>query len=181
MFRGYLDDSVRTAEVLDLEGWLHTGDVGELDADGYLRIIDRKKELIITAGGKNVSPANLEAALKAQPLIGQACAIGEGRPFMTALLVLDIDVAPAWAAAHGVAATSLADLAVDPVVQAEIEREVEEANRRFSHAEQIRKFALLADDWEPDGDELTPTMKLKRAAIHAKYAEQIAQLYEGAT
>ena len=179
VFRGYLDDPVRTAEVLDSEGWLHTGDIGELDADGYLRIIDRKKDLIITAGGKNVSPANLEAGLKAQPLIGQACAIGEGRPFMTALLVLDADVAPAWAAGHGVVAASPVDLVADPVVWAEIEREVEDANRRFSHAEQIRKFALLADEWEPDGEELTPTMKLKRTAIHAKYADQIVRLYEG--
>ena len=101
IFRGYLDDPERTAEALDADGWLHTGDIGEIDDDGYLRIVDRKKELIITAGGKNVSPANLEAALKAQPLIGQACVVGDGEPYIAALLVLDPDVAPAWAADHG--------------------------------------------------------------------------------
>ena len=114
IFRGYLDDPARTAEALDADGWLHTGDIGELDADGYLRIVDRKKELIITAGGKNISPANLEAALKAQPLIGQACAIGDGQPYVVALLVLDPDVAPVWAAQHGVTASTLAELAADP-------------------------------------------------------------------
>ena len=97
VFRGYLDEPEKTAEALDADGWLHSGDIGVLDDDGYLRIVDRKKELIITAGGKNISPANLEAALKAQPLIGQACVIGDDRPFISALVVLDPDVAPAWA------------------------------------------------------------------------------------
>ena len=101
IFRGYLDDPERTAEALDADGWLHTGDIGQIDDDGYLRIVDRKKELIITAGGKNISPANLEAALKAQPLIGQACVVGDGQPYLAALLVLDPDVAPVWAATHG--------------------------------------------------------------------------------
>ncbi len=101
VFRGYLDDPAQTAEVLDGDGWLHTGDIGEVDGDGYLRIVDRKKELIITTGGKNISPANLEAALKAQPLIGQAAAIGDAQPYVVALLVLDPDVAPVWAAQHG--------------------------------------------------------------------------------
>ncbi len=111
IFRGYLDDPERTAEALDADGWLHTGDIGEIDDEGYLRIVDRKKELIITAGGKNVSPANLEAALKAQPLIGQACVVGDGEPFLAALLVLDPDVVPAWAASHGATGTTLAELA----------------------------------------------------------------------
>ena len=140
IFRGYLDDAERTAEALDADGWLHTGDIGEIDDDGYLRIVDRKKELIITAGGKNMSPANLEAALKAQPLIGQACVVGDGEPFLAALLVLDPDVVPVWAASHGASGTTLAELALDPVVLAEIEREVEVANERFSHAEAIREF-----------------------------------------
>ena len=121
VFRGYLDDPAQTAEVLDADGWLHTGDIGELDGDGYLRIVDRKKELIITAGGKNISPANLEAALKAQPLIGQAAAIGDGQPYVVALLVLDPDVAPVWAAQHGVTASTLPELAADPAVLAEID------------------------------------------------------------
>jgi long-subunit acyl-CoA synthetase (AMP-forming) len=177
IFRGYLDDPERTAEALDPDGWLHTGDIGELDDEGYLRIVDRKKELIITAGGKNVSPANLEAALKAQPLIGQACVVGDDEPYIAALLVLDPDVAPAWAVNHGIIAPSLADLAVDPGILAEVEREVEIANERFSHAEAIRRFRVLEAEWLPDSEELTPTMKLKRRGIATKYAREIAALY----
>ena len=123
VFLGYLDDPEKTAEALDDDGWLHTGDIGELDDDGYLRIVDRKKELIITAGGKNISPANLEAALKMIPLVGQACAIGDQRPFVAALVVLDPEVAPAWAAAaRASTASSLAELAEHPDVVAEVER-----------------------------------------------------------
>ena len=177
IFRGYLDDPERTAEALDADGWLHTGDIGQLDDEGYLRIVDRKKELIITAGGKNVSPANLEAALKAQPLIGQACVLGEAQPYLAALLVLDPDVVPAWAASHGASGSTLAELAVDPIVRAEIDREVEVANERFSHAESIRKFTVLTTEWLPDSEELTPTMKLKRRGIAAKYADEIAALF----
>jgi long-chain acyl-CoA synthetase len=178
VFRGYLKDPQRTAEALDADGWLHTGDIGELDDEGYLRIVDRKKELIITAGGKNVSPANLEAALKAQPLIGQACVIGDGEPYMAALLVLDPDVVPAWAASHGASASALPALASDPVVLEEIEREVAAANERFSHAEAIRRYTVLPDEWLPDSEELTPTMKLKRRGIAQKYAREIADLYD---
>jgi long-chain acyl-CoA synthetase len=137
IFRGYLNDPDQTEDALDPDGWLHTGDIGEFDDDQYLRIVDRKKELIITAGGKNVSPANLEAALKASPLVGQACVIGDGRPFIAALLVLDPEVAPAWAKAHGVAAPALAELADDPTVLGEVTREVEGANQAFSHAERV--------------------------------------------
>jgi long-subunit acyl-CoA synthetase (AMP-forming) len=177
IFRGYLDDPEKTAEALDADGWLHTGDIGEIDGDGYLRIVDRKKELIITAGGKNVSPANLEVALKAQPLIGQACVIGDDQPYIAALLVLDPDVVPAWAVAHGITASTLTDLASDPTVLAEIEHEVEVANERFSHAEAVRRFRVLGVEWLPDSEELTPTMKLKRRGITAKYATEIAELY----
>jgi long-chain acyl-CoA synthetase len=178
VFRGYLKDPERTAEALDADGWLHTGDIGELDDEGYLRIVDRKKELVITASGKNVSPANLEAALKAQPLIGQACAIGDGEPYMAALLVLDPDVVPAWAARHGATAATLPALASDPVVLEEIAHEVEVANERFSHAEAIRRYTVLPDEWLPDSEELTPTMKLKRRGIAQKYAREIAALYD---
>ena len=177
VFRGYLDDPERTAEVLDSDGWLSTGDIGELDGEGYLRIVDRKKELIITAGGKNVSPANIEAALRAQTLIGQACVFGDGQPYIAGLLVLDPDVAPAWAAAHGVEDATLAKLAIDSVVLAEIAREVDDSNERFSHTEQVRKWKLLPDEWLPDSDELTPTMKIKRRGIAAKYAREIAELF----
>jgi long-chain acyl-CoA synthetase len=177
VFRGYLGDPALTADVLDANGWLSTGDIGELDAAGYLRIVDRKKELLITSSGKNVSPANVEAALRAQPLIGQACAFGDGQDYIAALLVLDPDVAPAWAAAHGVATTTVAELARDPAVLAEIEREVADANERFAHAEQVRRWKVLADEWLPDSEELTPTMKLKRQGIAAKYAREVSELF----
>ncbi len=177
IFRGYLNDPERTAEALDDDGWLHTGDIGEIDDDGYLKIVDRKKELIITAGGKNISPANLETAMKSFPLIGQACVIGDGRPCITALIVLDPEVAPPWAANHGVEGKTLAELAEDPVVLEEVQRNVDEANRRFSRVEQIKRFTLLGEEWLPDSEELTPTMKLKRRGVHQKYADQIEAMY----
>ena len=176
IFRGYLNDPERTADALDAEQWLHTGDIGELDAEGYLRIVDRKKELIITAGGKNISPANLEAALKSSPLIGQAAVIGDARPYVSALVVLDPEVAPAWAKAHGVD-TPLPELARDPTVVAEIEREVAGVNERFNRVEQIKRVAVLGEEWLPDSEELTPTMKLKRRGIASKYADEIEDLY----
>ena len=178
VFVGYLKDPERTAEVLDDEGWLHSGDIGRFDEAGYVQIVDRKKELIITAGGKNISPANLEAAIKSYPLIGQACAVGDARPYMTALIVLDPDVAPAWARSQGIEFASLAELAVHPDVRAEVERCVAEANTRFSQVEQIKKIAILPTEWPPDSEELTPTMKLKRRGVLAKYADEIEALYE---
>jgi long-chain acyl-CoA synthetase len=177
IFRGYLNDPERTAEALDEDGWLHTGDIGEFDADGYVKIVDRKKELIITAGGKNISPANLEAAFKSFPLIGQACVIGDNRPFVSALLVLDPEVAPPWAAQHGVEGKSLAELAEDPVVLDEVQRNVDDANARFARVEQVKRFVLLGEEWLPDSEELTPTMKLKRRGVHTKYADQIEGMY----
>ena len=177
VFRGYLDDPEKTAEALDAEGWLHSGDIGVFDDDGYLRIVDRKKELIITAGGKNVSPANLEAALKAEELIGQACVIGEGRPFISALVVLDAEVAPAWAKHHGIEPTSLLELADHPEVREEVDREVRSAMEAFNQAESVKKVKILHAEWMPDSEELTPTMKLKRRGIYAKYIREIEELY----
>jgi long-chain acyl-CoA synthetase len=177
IFSGYLKDPERTAEVLENDGWFHTGDIGEVDEAGYLKIVDRKKELIITAGGKNISPANLESAIKSFPLIGQACTVGDGRPYMTALIVLDPDVAPVWAKSQGIEFSSLADLATNPDVVAEVERCVEEANARFSQVEKIKRIALLPTEWPPDSDELTPTMKLKRRGVLTKYADEIEGLY----
>jgi long-chain acyl-CoA synthetase len=176
IFTGYLNDPEKTADALDPDGWLHTGDIGEFDDEGYLRIVDRKKELIITAGGKNISPANLEAALKAIPLVGQAAVIGDQRPYMSALLVLDPDAAPAWAAAHGIQG-SVTELATHPDVLAEIEAGVRAVNDGFSQVEQIKRWKLLPAEWLPDSEELTPTMKLKRRGINAKYAEDIEALY----
>ena len=178
IFPGYLNDPEKTAEALDAEGWLHTGDIGEFDDEGYLRIVDRKKELIITAGGKNVSPANLEAALKSFPLIAQAAVIGDKRPFISALVVLDPDVAPGWAKSRGISFDSLDELARHPDVIAEVDRNVAEANNRFSQVEQVKKVLVLGREWLPDSEELTPTMKLKRRGINQKYAAEIESLYQ---
>jgi long-chain acyl-CoA synthetase len=177
VFVGYLDDPEKTAEALDPDGTLHSGDIGEFDDEGYLRIIDRKKELIITAGGKNISPANLETAMKTVPLIGQACAIGDQRPFVSALVVLDPEVAPAWAKDHGIAFETLADLAEHPDVVAEVERAVQEVMAAFNNAERVKKVKVLGEEWLPDSEELTPTSKLKRRGVHSKYADEIASLY----
>ena len=176
VFVGYLGDPEKTAEALDADGWLHSGDIGTMDEDGYVRIVDRKKELIVTAGGKNISPANLEAALKNIPLVGQACAIGDKRPFVSALLTLDPDVAPVWGAEHGLG-TDLAVLAAAPEVRAEIEAGLAHVMEPFSHAEQIKRFTLLADEWLPDTDLLTPTSKLKRRGVHSRYADAIEAMY----
>ena len=175
---GYRNDPGRTAEALDAEGWLHTGDIAQIDEDGYVRIVDRKKELIINAAGKNMSPANIEATLKASsPLIGQAAVIGDRRPYNTALIVLDSDFGPAWAAQQGIEAADLAALAADERVRAAVQAGVDAANARLARVEQIKRFHLVRGDWLPGGDELTPTMKLKRGPIAEKYAAQIEGLY----
>ena len=179
MFAGYLDDPDKTADALDPDGTFHSGDVGLLDEDGYLRIVDRKKELIITAGGKNISPANLEAALKTIPAIGQACAVGDQRPFVSALVVLDPELAPGWFADRGIEAGSLAELAADPRAHDAVQRAVDEVMGQFSNVERVKKIELLPEEWLPDGDELTPTSKLKRRSILAKYADRIDAIYGG--
>jgi long-subunit acyl-CoA synthetase (AMP-forming) len=175
---GYRNLPDKTAEAIDADGWLHTGDIAQIDEDGYVRIVDRKKEIIINAAGKNMSPANIEATLKASsPLIGQAAVIGDGRPFNTALIVLDADFAPAWAAQQGLEAGGLEDLAVDPSVRDAVQAGVDAANAKLARVEQIKRFHVVRSDWLPGGDELTPTMKLKRRPIAEKYAEEIAALY----
>jgi long-subunit acyl-CoA synthetase (AMP-forming) len=164
---GYRNRPEQTREVLDEEGWLHTGDIGEFDADRYLKLVDRKKELIISAGGKNMSPANIEAKLKASsPVIGQAIAVGDGRPYNVALVTLDPDVAPAYEQQNG-----------RDALLTEVERGIEAANEQLARVEQVKKFKLLDEEWQPGGDELTPTMKLKRKPIHEKYAREIDELY----
>jgi long-subunit acyl-CoA synthetase (AMP-forming) len=175
---GYRNLPEKTAETLDEERWLATGDIGEIDEDGYLRIVDRKKELIINAAGKNMSPASIESHLKAaSPLIGQAVAIGDARPYNVALIVLDPEYAPAWAAKQGIDADGVAALAENEQVLAAVQAAVDEANAKMSRVEQIKRFELLPEDWLPGGDELTPTMKLKRRPIAEKYEAEIEGLY----
>ncbi len=177
VFQGYLKEEAKTAEALDADQWLHSGDIGEIDDQGYLRIVDRKKELLITAGGKNISPSNLESSLKMIPLIGQACAIGDGRPFVSALVVLDPDAAGAWAAANDMAGAKLEELATNPDVIRELEAAVEQSMASFNNAERVKRISILGEEWLPDSDLLTPTSKLKRRGIHEKYRAEIEALY----
>jgi long-chain acyl-CoA synthetase len=175
---GYLNLPDQTAELIDADSWLHTGDIGSLDADGFLSVVDRKKELIITSGGENISPAAIENLLVAHPLIGQALAYGDRRPCVVALLTLDGDVAPAWARARGIEAGSLAALADDPVVLAAVDEAVAAANARLARVQQIKTWRLLPVEWTAESEELTPTLKIKRRIVHAKYADVIDALYE---
>ncbi len=177
VFQGYFKSEDKTAEALDPDGWLHSGDIGTVDDDGYFSVVDRKKELIITAGGKNISPANLEVSLKLIDLVGQACAIGDRRPFVSALLVLDPDVAPQWARQQGIEFTDLADLATKPEVRAEIERQLPEVMSEFNQAERVKRFQIVGEEWLPDSEVLTPTSKLKRRGIRERYAAEIEAMY----
>ena len=174
VFPGYFHDSEATAAAL-IDGWLQSGDLGELDGDGYLRITGRKKDLIITAGGKNVAPGNLELAASAHPLVGHVVAIGDRRPYVTALITLDPDEAPVFAVSRGWP-SDLRALAAHPEVRAELQRHVDTVNSRLSRVEQVRRFAILADDFST-GDELTPTLKVRRKVVAAKYAAQVEGLY----
>ncbi len=164
---GYRGDEEKTKEAIDEDGWLHSGDIVEIDDDGFVTIVDRKKELIVNAGGKNMSPANIEQHIKdASPLIGQAIAIGDKRPYNVALIVLDPDAAPPFEDKHGREA-----------VERAVAGAVESANRELARVEQIKRYELLDEEWEAGGDELTPTLKLKRKPIAEKYADVIEALY----
>ncbi len=174
---GYLNLTEQTAALIDEDGWLHTGDIGSVDDDGFVSVLDRKKELIITSGGENISPAAIENLLVASPLIGQALAYGDGRNYVVALLTLDGEVAPAWARASGVEAGSLAGLASDPVVLEAVGAAVAAANEHLARVQQVKRWHLLPVEWTPEGEELTPTFKLKRRIIHHKYADVIDSLY----
>jgi len=175
---GYRNQPEKTAETIDADGWLRSGDIGAIDEHGYLKIVDRKKELIINAAGKNMSPANIEQQLKqGSSLIGQAIAIGDRRPYNTALIVLDPDACAAFAAAHSLPDPSPAAMAAEASVREEVSAGIDRANSHLSRVEQIKRFAFLTVDWLPGGDELTPTMKLRRKPIHEKYAAEIESLY----
>ncbi|MEZ0363846.1 long-chain fatty acid--CoA ligase [Mycobacterium sp. pUA109] len=176
VMRGYRNDPDKTAEAVDAGGWLHTGDIGEFDADGYLKIVDRKKELIINAAGKNMSPTNIENAIAADtPLAGPVVVIGDARPYNTALITLDRD-----AAAQRFGDRPNSELATDPAVHAAIEAGIKAANAKLSRVEQIKKFTILPDIWEPGSVHLTPTSKLKRKPIADSYAQAIEAMYRPA-
>ncbi len=175
----YRNQPEKTAEAI-IDGWLYTGDIGVIDEDGYVSIVDRKKELIINAAGKNMSPANIEAHIKvASPLVNQCVAIGDGRPYNVALVVLDPDYAPVWASQNGIENSGLSVLAQDEKLLAAIGEAVDQGNQKLSRVEQIKKFKIIPGEWLPGGDELTPTMKLKRKPISAKYEGEIEALYAG--
>ena len=177
VFLGYLDASGQIISAVDADGWLATGDIGTVDSDGFLTITDRKKELIITSSGKNIAPSKIEGLLRAHPLVGQTIAIGDRRPYVTALVSLDPDAAPLWAKAHGLAPQSFAELTRDPAIRAELESLVASTNARLSRAEQIKRFEVVPEAWSPAMGQLTPTLKLKRRVILEQYTERIAALY----
>ncbi len=178
VMKGYRKEPAKTAEAIDADGWLHTGDIFDVDAEGYLRVVDRKKELIINAAGKNMSPANIEnTILAACPMVGVMITIGDGRPYNAALMVFDADSVGPYAAQHGLSDASPATLASHPEVIARIAAGVAEGNAKLSRVEQIKRFRILPTLWEPGGDEITLTMKLKRKPINAKYAGEIEALY----
>jgi long-chain acyl-CoA synthetase len=177
IFSGYRRDPERTRESVDDEGWMHSGDIAAIDEDGYYKIVDRKKEIIINSAGKNIPPAMVEARIKAQsPLIAQAVAVGDRLPYLTALLVLDEEALPRFAQQHGLEG-SFEELARRAEIQAEVERAVSEANATLARIEQVKRFTILTDSWTAGSDELTPSLKLKRRNILKRYAPEIKELY----
>lgn len=177
VFSGYWHNEKATGEAI-IDGWFHTGDLASIDAEGFLSITGRKKEIIVTAGGKNVAPAVLEDALRAHPLISQAMAVGDKQPFIGALIAIDPEAFDVWKAHHGKAARdSVADLRTDPDLIAEIDLAIKDANTHVSHAESIRKFRILPCDFTVLTGELTPTLKVKRNVVAEKFAEEIEAIY----
>ena len=177
VFAGYLNLPEKTAETIDADGWLHTGDVGIEDADGYFRITDRMKDIIITAGGKNITPSELENDLKFSPYITDAVVIGDKRPYLTAIIMIDQENVEKFAQDQDVAFSNYASLTRTPEVQALIQKELERVNQKFARVEQIKKFFLLENQLTAEDEELTPTMKLKRKLVEKKYAAQIEAMY----
>jgi long-subunit acyl-CoA synthetase (AMP-forming) len=175
---GYRNSPEQNAATIDSEGWVHTGDIAQIDEDGFVKIVDRKKEIIINSAGKNMSPANIEMAILGESsLIGQVVAIGDGRKYVTALITLDLDAVPTAAHRLGLAGKPLEDIVHSPELRAEIQHAIDRGNTHLNSNEQIKDFVLLPGAWTPDSDELTPTAKLRRRVIHQKYAVQIDSLY----
>ena len=179
VIRGYLNQPEKTAEAIDTEGWLHTGDVGRVDDDGYFYITDRMKDIIITAGGKNVTPSEWENELKFSPYVTDAVLIGDKRAFLTVLVMIDQENVEKYAQDHDVPFSNYASLTRAKEVQDLIWREIEAVNRKFARVEQVKKFRLIETQLTAEDEELTPTMKLKRKLVHQKYAEMIEGMYRG--
>jgi long-chain acyl-CoA synthetase len=176
VFAGYWKNETATNDAIDADGWFHTGDVGEVDEEGFVRITGRKKEIIVTAGGKNVAPAVLEDRLRGHLLIDQCVVVGDGRPFIGVLVTVDRETLPTWAEHHG-KPTDVEKLVDDPDLHAEIEAAVDEANKAVSKAESIRKFRILADEWSEEGGQLTPSLKLRRNVVMRDYVDEVEALY----
>ena len=175
---GYWKNTTATGEVIDGDGWFHSGDIGEIDDQGFVKITGRKKELIVTAGGKNVAPAVLEDRLRAHPLVSQCMVVGDQQPFIACLVTLDPEAIGPWASAHGKSG-DVAALATDPELLAEIQAGVDDANKAVSKAEAIRKFTVLPVDWTEEGGQLTPSLKLKRSVVMKEFAADVDALYAG--
>jgi long-chain acyl-CoA synthetase len=174
---GYYQMPEETAETFDSEGFIHSGDLGRFDDDGYLFIVGRKKDIIINAAGKNIAPAKLETALKNHPLISQACMVGDSKPFMSMILALDPEEAPLWAATKEITYTDLASFSQLPEVRAELQRAKDSANQEVARVEQVKKFTIVPDTWSPDSGEITPSLKLKRNVVLDKYRSDIEEMY----
>jgi long-chain acyl-CoA synthetase len=177
--KGYYKMDEATRETFDPEGWLHSGDLARIDEDGFVWIVGRKKEIIITAAGKNIAPAKLETLLGNHPLVSKACMVGDERKFLSMIIALDHEEAPAWAEAHGLQYRDLASFSKEPLVQEEIAKAVAEANQSVARVEQIKKWIIVPDEWTPDSGEVTPSLKLKRRVVLDKYADEIESMYAG--
>jgi long-chain acyl-CoA synthetase len=175
-FAGYWNDPEATREVLSPEGWVHTGDLGEIDDEGFLRVTGRKKEIIVTAGGKNVAPTQLEDRIRAHPLVSQCMVVGDGEPFIAALVTIDTEALSLWADQHGKAG-DVADLTEDPDLRAAVQSAVDDANRSVSQAESIRKFRILPNDWTEESGHLTPSLKLRRSVVLRDCGQDVDALY----
>jgi long-chain acyl-CoA synthetase len=178
VFTRYRNNETATAEAF-VDGWFRTGDIGELDDDGFLRITGRKKELLVTAGGKNVAPAVLEDRLRAHPLVSQCIVVGDQKPFIAALVTLDAEMLPAWTRNHGLGELTVEQARTHEVVLAEVQKAVDEANKAVSRAESIRRFTILPGDFTEDNGYLTPSLKLKRNIVMKDYTDQVEALYSG--
>ena len=176
VFAGYWRNEEATADALDREGWFHTGDVGEIDEEGFVRITGRMKEILVTAGGKNVAPSVLEDRVRAHALVSQCLVVGDGRPFIAALVTIDAEAFPEWATAHGKSG-DIAAYVDDPDLRDQVQRAVDDANAAVSRAESIRKFVILPDDWTEEAGQLTPSLKLKRNVVVREHKDEIAALF----